>query len=1023
MANSLKQSRDLESSLNTILQQSRSLSDRIARYVSAELPDESVASISSSPSSHGWLERWKNVFEPYRCFEQRLRVDGLTAPELPFAFQNDLALNHFECSLRSILLEGLQDQGEMLYKELASVPFSAALCRFANLVHRYWQRATSIFNASSLKQLYVQLVKRLSEIAWQSLYSIFNEERIDNDNRSGHYQSFVDRLNGGDWIDVFVKYPVLARLIAAECDNWQAMVCELDLRVRADEDAIRELIFDDSSIMVDDVKPCGDMHNGRCVLSLTINGRQLMYKPRPMGLDVAFDGLIEELSATIPEPYRLDSLKTLDRGEYGYQRFVKPEGGDDTDVLNRQGFIKYGALLGLLYLLKTTDGHYENFVVSNGMPYFIDAETLFHPDCAPFSFEDSTAGADDSFIGTVWQQSVQRVGMLPGLMLQASKTGHVNDFAALANTDLRLKTLRFIDVNQDSMRFEECVEHQSPRAHQVCERSFRYRREIQQGFDATCEHLVGLAKTKPDLLDRFRNQSSRFLFRNTGTYAHLINISLQPENLVHGITHSLCFEPLAIPFCVSGGLEKRWPIYQYELRQLETLDVPRFQRNTSNRSLLCDHCQTNEIECFFAEDGLGAALKNLQQYSDKFAETNHLIIEGGFRAAQTNSVSGNFETAENTSEINSECKRQMTNSIEQIVKQIVRSATMTQSGIVNWLSIQHLPGSDQVTFGPLDDSLYKGRVGIGLFLALVSRLEFSGSAECQEIAVGCTNRLANNLLSPNRCRTLLHSSSIGLTGVAGTIYGLLGMGRLLKNDKLVSAALAYSTMAARSLIGRYSNFDFFVGVSGLLFSLCRVARFNPKSEYLSAIETLADHLAGMESAAIDDCGLAHGGTGIGWALWEAFRITSNSTYELAAIEFISSDVRRFEEELVAGSRYSEAFSHSLCRGRSGIELALSNISSWTDCELKSPALSSPAKSFSVPSLCCGASGVWMANRRMDGDNSTFLPGLCIPDFNRFTDPSLFRGLAGVGWGVLAQLDPTVPGVLELGGDSDRAVLG
>ena len=40
--------------------------------------------------------------------------------------------------------------------------------------------------------------------------------------------------------------------------------------------------------------------------------------------------------------------------------------------------IKIGVMLGLLYLLRTTDIHYENIIAFSANPVLIDLEALFH---------------------------------------------------------------------------------------------------------------------------------------------------------------------------------------------------------------------------------------------------------------------------------------------------------------------------------------------------------------------------------------------------------------------------------------------------------------------------------------------------------------------------------------------------------------------------------------------------------------------------------------------------------------------
>jgi len=115
-------------------------------------------------------------------------------------------------------------------------------------------------------------------------------------------------------------------------------------------------------------------HGGRSVIALRFNsGFKLIYKPRNLGLDVAYGGLLEWLNGRgVRWPFKV--LKVLNRGTHGWIEFVEHhpcETKGEAENYHRRA----GMLLYLLHVLEGTDCHCENLIACGDHPVLVDLET------------------------------------------------------------------------------------------------------------------------------------------------------------------------------------------------------------------------------------------------------------------------------------------------------------------------------------------------------------------------------------------------------------------------------------------------------------------------------------------------------------------------------------------------------------------------------------------------------------------------------------------------------------------------
>ena len=182
-------------------------------------------------------------------------------------------------------------------------------------------------------------------------------------------------------LSLLEEYAVLARQLVEALDRWVACQLELLERLCADWEQIRSIFLPDRDpgVIVEIRQGAGDTHQGgHSVTILTwSSGFRLVYKPRPMSLDVHFQELLAWLNAQGHKP-AFRTLTIVDKQTYGWSEFVLAHDCASREEVERF-YQRQGGYLALLYTLEATDFHAENLIACGENPILIDLEALFQP--------------------------------------------------------------------------------------------------------------------------------------------------------------------------------------------------------------------------------------------------------------------------------------------------------------------------------------------------------------------------------------------------------------------------------------------------------------------------------------------------------------------------------------------------------------------------------------------------------------------------------------------------------------------
>lgn len=411
------------------------------------------------------------------------------------------------------------------------------------------------------------------------------EGRLAGDTPQARYASFVAMLADQDLaLSLWREYVVLARCLVERLGFWITTRLEL----------LEALLADLPSLVTGGLLPrpprrlervdfgAGDSHRGgRSVAILTFDTGQVVFKPRSLELDVAFDRLLAWVNDQGPR-HPLRRMRILDRGEYGWIEFVDSEARTDAAGADRFAW-RLGALTALLYLLHATDCHYENVIASGDDPVLVDLEALLHTDKSAAVVEID--GRRDVATMTLLN-SVYSIGILPNQLLVRDAQQVLGlDMSALAGQGGQLSPVAvptMEEVGTDTMhvvarRLEMPGERNFPTDADGTPIDLVSRSAFFQdgfGWAYACLHARRAALRTPDgPLAAFATARSRFILRATSVYARLLLESLHPDFLRDGLDRDRGLARLCTGL---DGIDYKARVVQHELAELWRGDIPMF---------------------------------------------------------------------------------------------------------------------------------------------------------------------------------------------------------------------------------------------------------------------------------------------------------------------------------------------------------------------------------------------------------------------------------------------------------------
>ncbi len=1058
------------------------------------------------------LERWSKLIGagiPGQ-FERRLDQDNLSLSQLSYILSDDFQfadppaqaprwLGLLEATLvenATVLLDlqGLPEEATLPYrfiKPQQPVLFEEVLAGFVRVALRELKEKTGsafdLLSEQAQRGLEVSLLSDLTPLTTSVLSEEFLKYRLSQPSSllftlrqpsSGIpsrkvYRKFVQNLLRDGWVNLFEKYPVLARLLGILLSDWVEATTECLTHLQADFPALKARFSLATPCLAGYESSVSDAHNGhRSVVILTFeDATKLVYKPRDLGAEEAYATFLDWLNR---QSLSLD-LKTyqiLNQGTHGWVEFVQAGPCQDVDEV-AAFYRRAGMLLAVFYLLGTVDCHQENIIACGAYPIMIDAEAVmsYQVKTLTLSQGEEQSGLDLGY--EYLEESVLRTHLLPFWVKNG--LGTYSDISGLSlgrPIETQSYTRRVWEhINTDLLRkIDQTVtaaaepDSNVPRLNEVAVSPAPYLSMVVEGFCEVYRLFMSRRSEmlKPDgALTLCENREIRLIFRATQTYAGLLYNTYHPSVLSNGADRSIELDVLSRGL-LNEDTERFWQMLEAELVAMERGDIPLFNCLSDTNALYMANGQT--LSGWAEQSAYGAVRQRLAGLSQEDLTRQIHFIKNSFYTVQANPQSlqapvsssiTNFEAEPTTP---SYLLAQACN----IASRLRLEAVVTKNGGLTWLAPELLPDGQIYSYKVLSQSLYSGTSGIALFLAALYRV--TGETSYRQMSLAALQATRSLLKSQSTLHQLVRFTGIGGSfGVGSLVYALTRVGELLDDPTLLDDAQHFATLITPTMIAADRSYDVMLGSAGAILALLALYRVRPHNRWLETATRCGDHLlatrlsrpqnlAGWATYAhnpyLSVSGFAHGASGIGLALSKLAQVTARTDFAQAARQAFEFEASRFDPErqnwasLLVENDPAPFYGVAWCHGAVGIGLArLALLSASEDAssfrfqqEIQT-ALQTTLKTglHSFDQLCCGTAGrvelltmaaqalnrpdllatarVWagqMIKRAGENDGHyRFLADTSI----EVSAPSLFQGLAGVGYTLLRTAEPTcVPSV-------------
>jgi type 2 lantibiotic biosynthesis protein LanM len=852
------------------------------------------------------------------------------------------------------------------------------------------------------------------------------------------YRAFVDAearrgaLSSG--------WPVLARLTATAVDQWTGNLLEMMRRLQEDGPQLGSALFTGeplAPIALLRAKPglSDPHHGGRTVHILTVAEGGLVYKPRGLGPEEDFARLLDwcgERGLSL----ELRSPRTLDRGTHGWMELVTAADCPDESAA-RRFHRRAGMLLGLLHAFGSRDCHFENLIASGEHPILIDLEAWL-----PIRLR---RWPPDGSFGEAWDEAARRIersvlstGLLP--QWQEGRRGELRSVGALGGgRPGRRRQTVWRAVNSDAMvrvlrEVETEVQPNVPRLAGTPLEPSAFLTEVEAGFT---EMYTLLERHRGELLGPrgplggLAGRKTRLILRSTAAYRRLLERSLSPDCCRDGAARSIELELLARVYLEAESRPAVWPLLAAERQALEQADVPLFLVPVEGTRI---EIPGGGVDGALAMSSLAAIETHLGDLGaeDLRLQTSFLRAALAPPARALPAPPGDAaQTAEGEG-------GPFLAAARAIAERLNAVAVLGTDGSAAWIGPRYFPAGEVYELAALGPGLYGGTAGIALFLAAFAQA--TGDAVSRDIALRATETLRRSLSGRNR-RDL---GIGGLIGISSILYAFVWIGELLGEKRLIQEASALSARLDSERIAADRDLDIVFGSAGAILALLALDRVSPQSNpagrtALDIAGECADNLLARRLAADRPprgwptrggpllSGFAHGASGICYSLLRLYERSGRSELREAACEGLAFERQLLSAQEGNGQEPQGLLAATWCRGASGIalaRLATLDVLDGPDVrrEIGLALATARAQPLSaIDHLCCGNFGrveaLLEASRILDDPAllaaareiaarvlaRTERSGRfgCVPrGGSDLTDPSLFRGEAGIGFTLL-----------------------
>lgn len=780
----------------------------------------------------------------------------------------------------------------------------------------------------------------------------------------------------------------------------------------------------------------GDPHrDGRSVALVRFaDGGRVVYRPRDVRVDSAWNGLLGDLNAAGVTDLR--TIATLDCGDHGYAEFVTADAGTPPDDAYLE---RVGQLTAVLHVLRGTDIHHENLLTAGGEPVVVDTETVLSP--VPVDAPSYDAGVGSRIARDEVLDSVLGIGILPNLV-RAPGRDLALDVGAVGYSAGQASPFRAMGVasaGRDDMHTVLAhVPTTTPSANPVispADDARAARDRIAQAFRGTAERIMAnRAEVLRVVRARFADVVLRYVHAPTMFYAQLLRMGTHPDLLEDDAARTAVFYRVSLR---EGGTAQS--LADLELADLAAGDVPYFWCRADERSVHND--RGGEAADFFVEPAIETALRRIRDLSPAAVERQLRLLDLAFVNRLDTDHEPTVLARPASPDDVAPVPPPYTEVVHAIATMLADDARLSTDPAhpATWVGPQ-VTTSEQSQWlpGTLGYDVYGGSTGVALFLAGAAAR--TGDERVAEVAEAVFRPIEAQLVD-GRVEGLEVSAG-GMTGMGGTVWSLATARTLLSRVGMLDGEradpgrderlLAVLADAARADAAP----DFTSGLAGTLAAGLTIEAGieSPDPVHVDAIaDAMLDAVARRESTGAPVyTGYAHGLAGMVPPLLRWAHARGDDRGTAVAHEMLDQLVRsRLDDgdwpRLVDGD--PDERSYAWCHGAPGILLGLLDVHRVAPAAVPTDVLAELAEISRRraighnPTLCHGDLGTLdvlaeaavalddAGLRRFVDDATARLVREQFAGAPRRRDSkydaadSLMVGAAGTGWSLLRHLDP------------------
>lgn len=875
------------------------------------------------------------------------------------------------------------------------------------------------------------------------------------------YEAFVASTLCDGLRDFFAEYSALARQLCLYAERWLVNVARLLARLETDHAAIQAAFLPDQPLgVVRGVRPgLSDRHHGgQQVVALEFqSGLQLIYKPKSIDQEAAFQDLLRWLSAKADReawddaPMLPPAISVLRREGYGWVQCVEPSACVDVAGVNRY-YHRAGGLVCLLHALGGNDCHRDNIFATSEGPILVDIESLLQPAWNPGAPEAGTAVKSPA--------SVLQTGLLP--LWKRGSDGEFADVGGLSgqgNRRTRLRRRVWRGINTDGMGLAEepvftITTRNLPTLNGREQMPQDHAGALLAGFDRCYRFLLrhrDAMAAADGPLQSLGQINSRLICRPSNLYGKLLNaVTTDARYSRDGFERSVAMEALARPLLMSPTKPGLWSLLASERLAMEEGDVPFFTVAQVAGALGIEPRR-------FAPD-FTICLGRLSE-ADRSQQAE--II----RASLLRSVEANLSqplaraAAAMPAGLKPLTDAQCIAEARRLATEIVARAEINDQG-ASWLSPDALrPGVDGARGAPL--YFYGGAPGVALFLAALDSI--TGDTSHRALIEAACRPIRVFLDSPAFPLWVGREPLGAANGLGSVVYTLARIGEFLGDSSYLETASRVARWILPERILADTHYDVLSGAAGAALGLLTLHRVTGETFALDLAASCGRHLCasarpaaghGQAGAAWPTgrggallAGFAHGVAGIGYALSRLHAATGGADPMFLETGRAAAAYERtlFSEQtgnwpVVAGPDdppRPPQFLSTWCHGAPGIALgrvggltALDDVPVRRDIALGLKHLVSSGLTL-IDHLCCGNMGraeiAWTAANALERPElgaiaraaASYVVGQAAhtdgiyrlradETENGFFEAGFFRGVSGIGYGLLRFAQPKLP---------------